>query len=38
MAVNDMLMDLKSKQIDFEKTFVNKIGFYTDLVFIALLQ
>lgn len=38
MAVNDLLMDLKSKQIDFEKTFVNKVGFYTDQEFIALLQ
>ena len=38
IAVNDLIQDLKSKEIDFEKTFANKAGFYTDQGFIALLE
>lgn len=38
MAVNDFLIDLKSKEIDFEKTIATKTGFYSDQEFIAMLQ
>jgi Ca2+-binding EF-hand superfamily protein len=38
MVVNNLLMDLKTKEIDFDKTFNNKAGYYTDEEFIALLQ
>ena len=38
MAVNNLLQELKTKEINFDKTFMNKSGFYTDQEFMALLQ
>jgi len=38
MAAGDLLIDLKSKEIDFAKTFENRTGFLSEEEFMAILQ
>jgi len=38
MVVNDLLMDLKSKEINFKTTFENNSGYHTDAQFLSILE